>query len=213
MAPGIDRKGVRVYRIVMGCALLALLGACGKSPDDTAAPATGATSAVTDKTPSASELPIPEPIAEKSPPEPIPVPAVEPDLPPVQIAAAESPATEPAPEAVPAEPEPAAPVETPVPELPVAEAPPAAPVDGGEIYAQICAVCHRTGLNAAPKYGNKILWARVTAKGREQVYKDALSGLRGMPPRGGVPTLTDAEVKAAVDYMVNGSGGWGSAPP
>jgi cytochrome c5 len=139
----------------------------------------------------------------------MPPPAVEPDLPPVQIAAIEqdlAPAPEPdVPAVTAAEPTPT--------ETPVAEAPPAAPIDGGEIYAQICAVCHRAGLNAAPKYGNKILWGRVVGKGREQVYTNSIKGIRGMPPRGGVATLTDDEVKAAVDYMVNGSGGWGSAPP
>ncbi|MBI2994947.1 MAG: cytochrome c5 family protein [Gammaproteobacteria bacterium] len=87
-----------------------------------------------------------------------------------------------------------------------------AAVDGGEIYGTYCALCHSTGLNAAPKHGNKALWTARVALGRETVYGNAINGLRAMPPRGGVATLTDEQVKAAVDYMVNGSGGWGSAP-
>jgi cytochrome c5 len=83
------------------------------------------------------------------------------------------------------------------------------PVDGGMVYNQVCAVCHRTGLNAAPKYGDKLKWKKVVEKGRDAVYQNALNGIRGMPPRGGVATLTDEEIKAATDYMVNGSGGWG----
>ena len=94
---------------------------------------------------------------------------------------------------------------------PVAAAPPAAPVDGGQVYATYCALCHRAGLNAAPKHGNKILWGRVVAKGREQVYHNALNGIRAMPPRGGIATLSDEEVKAGTDYMVMGSGGWRGA--
>jgi cytochrome c oxidase cbb3-type subunit 3 len=90
--------------------------------------------------------------------------------------------------------------------------PMAAMVDGGEIYNTYCAVCHRTGLNAAPKYGAKAIWAARVGQGRQTMYANSINGLRAMPPRGGVATLTDEEVKAAVDYMVNGSGGWGSAP-
>jgi len=83
------------------------------------------------------------------------------------------------------------------------------PVDGGQLYNTYCAVCHKSGLNAAPKYTNKILWGKVVAKGRDKVYENAINGIRGMPPRGGISGLTDEEVKAATDYMVNGSGGWG----
>ncbi len=81
--------------------------------------------------------------------------------------------------------------------------------DGGEIYNTYCAVCHKSGLNAAPKYGKKALWVKRVAQGKETVYKHAIEGLRGMPPRGGIATLSDDDVKAAVDYLVGRSGGWG----
>ena len=131
-----------------------------------------------------------------------------------------------APESVPeiAEPEPAPvtpPAETVAPAEPVAETPVAdtvatatpattAPVDGGQIYNTYCAICHKLGMNAAPKYGSKPLWAKRIAQGRETVYTHAINGLRGMPPRGGFARLSDDEVKAGTDYMVRGSGGWGN---
>ena len=130
-----------------------------------------------------------------------------------------------APESVPeiAEPEPAPltpPVETVAPAEPVAETPVAdtvatatpattAPVDGGQIYNTYCAICHKLGMNAAPKYGSKPLWAKRIAQGRETVYSHAINGLRGMPPRGGFARLSDDEVKAGTDYMVRAGGGWG----
>lgn len=84
-----------------------------------------------------------------------------------------------------------------------------APVDGGQIYNTYCAICHKLGMNAAPKYGNKALWAKRIAQGRETMYSNAINGLRGMPPRGGFAQLTDEEIKASVDYMVRAAGGWG----
>lgn len=93
-------------------------------------------------------------------------------------------------------------------ETPAAETTSNKPVDGGEIYNTYCAICHKLGMNAAPKYGNKALWAKRIAQGRETVYSHAINGLRGMPPRGGFANLTDEEIKAGVDYMVKAAGGW-----
>ncbi len=85
----------------------------------------------------------------------------------------------------------------------------AASIDGGLLYNTYCTICHKTGLNAAPKYGSKPLWAKRVAQGRDTVYANSINGLRGMPPRGGFAQLTDEEIKAATDHMVKGSGGWG----
>ena len=83
------------------------------------------------------------------------------------------------------------------------------PADGGEVYNTYCAVCHKSGLNAAPKLGSKPMWAKRIQAGKETMYSNSINGLRGMPGRGGIATLSDEDVKAAVDYMVGRSGGWG----
>lgn len=93
---------------------------------------------------------------------------------------------------------------------PVAAAPaaPAAPENtlGKSIYGKTCAMCHAAGVAGAPKPGDKADWGPRIAQGNEVLYKHALEGFTGakgmMPPRGGGSSLTDDEVKAAVDFMV-----------
>jgi len=46
--------------------------------------------------------------------------------------------------------------------------------NGGEIYNTYCAVCHKSGLNAAPKMGKKAFWIKPVAQGKEVVYKNAI---------------------------------------
>lgn len=82
------------------------------------------------------------------------------------------------------------------------------PMDGQTVFSRFCSMCHKTGMNGAPKYGNKQAWAPRIAKGKETLYDHALHGFRGMPPKGGISGLYDSEVKDAVDYMVGAAGGW-----
>lgn len=82
------------------------------------------------------------------------------------------------------------------------------PMDGYTVYNQFCAVCHRTGLNAAPKHRNKQAWEPRIAKGRETLYEHSIEGFKGMPAKGGIAGLYDQEVRDAVDFMVGESGGW-----
>ena len=62
-------------------------------------------------------------------------------------------------------------------------------------------VCHGAGIAGAPKFGDKAAWAPRLATGIDTLYKVALTGKGAMPPRGGNKDLSDADVKAAVDYM------------
>jgi len=78
----------------------------------------------------------------------------------------------------------------------------AAKADGRKVYESTCMACHGAGVANAPKFGDKKAWAMHLMHGTEHVYENALKGKGAMPPKGGNLTLSDAEVKAAVDYML-----------
>ncbi len=94
-----------------------------------------------------------------------------------------------------------------------AAAPAEAPVaDAGDpaekakaIYTASCAACHTTGAAGAPKLGDNAAWAPRIKAGSETLYISAIKGKNAMPPKGGNASLSDADVKAAVDYMVSQS--------
>ena len=89
----------------------------------------------------------------------------------------------------------------------VAPAAAAAPVavasgNGEALYKQTCVACHGSGVAGAPKFGDKAAWAPRIKTGMETLYTAAIKGLNAMPPRGG-STASDADLHAAVDYMVS----------
>jgi cytochrome c5 len=73
---------------------------------------------------------------------------------------------------------------------------------GKATFDAVCGVCHGTGVAGAPKFGDKAAWAPRIKAGLEALHASALKGKGAMPPKGGNPSLSDADVKAAVDYMV-----------
>ena len=84
-----------------------------------------------------------------------------------------------------------------------------AAVDGQKVYQSACIACHGAGVAGAPMVGNAAAWTDRIAAGNESLYANAINGFVGsagvMPGKGGNPTLSDAEVKAAVDHMVSQS--------
>jgi cytochrome c5 len=76
---------------------------------------------------------------------------------------------------------------------------------GKTLYGQACIACHGAGIAGAPKFGDKAAWAPRVAQGTATLYQHAIAGFQGklgvMPPKGG-SSAPDADVKAAVDYMI-----------
>jgi cytochrome c5 len=81
-----------------------------------------------------------------------------------------------------------------------------AAASGQDVYSKTCVACHGAGVAGAPKVGDKSDWGPRIKQGKDVLYQHALNGYTGkkgmMPPKGGNTALADADVKAAVDYMV-----------
>ena len=77
-------------------------------------------------------------------------------------------------------------------------------IDGNAIVTATCAACHAIGLLESPKIGDKTAWeARLAANGDlDGLVKSAIAGKGAMPARGGNAALSDAEVKAAIEFMM-----------
>lgn len=80
--------------------------------------------------------------------------------------------------------------------------------NGQKDYQANCFACHGTGAAGAPKVGDKAAWKARIAQGNEKMYTNSIKGFQGktgfMPAKGG-SSLSDAAVKAVVDYMVKAS--------
>lgn len=79
-------------------------------------------------------------------------------------------------------------------------------LDGKVIYDQLCTGCHTSGAGGAPTLDHAHWDARL-AQGRDTLHKHAIEGFTGniglMPARGGNPALTDEQVIASVDWMLD----------
>jgi cytochrome c5 len=145
------------------------------------------------------------------------------EAPPPEVKEPEAPVLAKEPEAPKAVEVPAAPVAPATPAAPVTEAviaapaiPAAAPMPaaatavvdtaaGEKVYKSSCFACHDAGVAGSPKIADAAAWVSRIATGSDALYNSALNGKGVMPPKGGNMGLADADVKAAVDYMVNQS--------
>lgn len=80
---------------------------------------------------------------------------------------------------------------------------------GRSVYEGVCISCHSGAIPNIPAPGDDAAWApRIDDRGMEGLYANAINGYQGeesgmmMPAKGGNTALSDDEVKAAVDYMV-----------
>ena len=75
----------------------------------------------------------------------------------------------------------------------------AAAADGKAVYDKSCGGCHNA---MAPKLGDKAAWGPLAKKGTDALVASVVKGKGAMPPKGGAASSSDADIKAAVEYMV-----------
>lgn len=86
---------------------------------------------------------------------------------------------------------------------------PASPTDmaaqrsGKQVVEEQCAKCHKEGTGGAPKIGDRKAWTPRLKDGIDNAVHSAIHGHGGMPARGDKADLTDAEIRNAIQYMVN----------
>lgn len=78
---------------------------------------------------------------------------------------------------------------------------------GPQVYKEICVACHSApGVGGAPPIGDHDAWVARIDQGLETLIDHAINGFSGstgiMPMKGGRLDLSDEEIIAAVEYMV-----------
>lgn len=79
---------------------------------------------------------------------------------------------------------------------------------GQRIYRGDCYNCHDRGKKGAPRIADRTAWAPRLTQGLDTLVAHATQGFMGpagdeMPARGGNDDLTDAEIAAAVRYLIS----------
>jgi cytochrome c5 len=78
-------------------------------------------------------------------------------------------------------------------------------ISGKNLYATHCHGCHAEGKEGAPKIGDAKAWGVRMTKGMDGLTASAVNGHNKMPSRGGLATISDAEVRLAIEYMMLGA--------
>lgn len=73
---------------------------------------------------------------------------------------------------------------------------------GKHIYETKCVVCHATGVAGAPKLGDKAIWSPRIATGIKTLLDHVKNGYKAMPPKGTCTDCSDADLQAAINYMI-----------
>jgi cytochrome c5 len=105
----------------------------------------------------------------------------------------------------PAAPKPQAAASTAAPQAQTTSTPakPAATADGKAVYDKVCFACHAQSVAGSPKLGDKEAWAPRIKTGTDALMQSVIKGKGAMPPKAGNPSLSDAEIRAAIDFMVS----------
>jgi cytochrome c5 len=81
----------------------------------------------------------------------------------------------------------------------------AAAGDGKAVYDKVCFACHQQSVAGSPKLGDKEAWAPRLKTGTDAMMQSVIKGKGAMPPKAGNPALSDAEIRAAVEFMASQS--------
>ncbi|MGZ8260093.1 MAG: c-type cytochrome [Caldimonas sp.] len=84
---------------------------------------------------------------------------------------------------------------------PAGGATPAVVRSSESIVRSRCATCHQSGQDGAPKIGERAAWIPRLKRGLDALVASAVHGHGPMPARGGVPDLSDVELRGAIVYM------------
>ncbi|HEY2970370.1 MAG TPA: c-type cytochrome [Casimicrobiaceae bacterium] len=95
---------------------------------------------------------------------------------------------------------------------PISTTAPVVERSGEQVVKAQCFKCHETGKGGAPKIGDRAAWVPRLKPGLDVVVRSAIKGHGGMPSRGGMADLTDAELRSAIIYMFNYGTGAKKAP-
>ena len=75
-------------------------------------------------------------------------------------------------------------------------------ISGANLVKAHCQNCHADGKDGAPHIGKMADWQPRLQKGVDSLVQSAIRGHKAMPARSGMNHLSDADLKAAVTYMV-----------
>jgi cytochrome c5 len=75
-------------------------------------------------------------------------------------------------------------------------------VDGKPVYDKYCVACHGSGVAGAPKFRESSSWKQRTDKSMSDLLQSVKRGLNAMPPMGMCTNCSNAELKAAIEYML-----------
>lgn len=77
--------------------------------------------------------------------------------------------------------------------------------DGKAVYDKTCFACHAQSVAGSPRLGDKAAWAPRIQQGMDTMVQSVLKGKGAMPPKAGSPALSEAEIHAAIEFMVSQS--------
>ena len=83
--------------------------------------------------------------------------------------------------------------------------PAAGAASGKAVYDKVCVACHQVSVAGSPKLGDKAAWAPRIQTGASALLQSVIKGKGAMLPKAGNPSLSDAEIRAAIDFMVSQS--------